>query len=167
VIRPARPEDAEVIASVHVATWRAAYAHAVPSEVLAAVDVGEQTEIWKRRLAGPGITFVCELEGEACGFVSVGASQDHPGEGELFAIYVRPDAWGTGVGTSLIERGEDELRARGFTSATLNVLADNPRARRFYERQGWVRGETFQGSFLGHEVELARHVKELSETAGV
>jgi len=162
VIRPARPEDAEAIARVHVATWRAAYAHAVPADTLAGVDVGERTELWKRFLAGGTAIFVGEIEGEIRGFASVGESRDGPGVGELFAIYVLPEAWGTGLATGLIERGEEELRARGFKSATLNVLADNPRARRFYERQGWIRGETFQGTFLGHEVELARHRKELS-----
>lgn len=29
------------------------------------------------------------------------------------------------------------LRANGFTTASLWVLEDNPRARRFYEREGW------------------------------
>ena len=167
MVRPARPEDAEGIARVHVATWRAAYAHAVPTETLAGVDVGERTELWKRFLPGPNAIFVGEVDGEVRGFISVGESRDEPGVGELFAIYVLPEAWGGGLGTGLIERGEEELRARGFTAAVLNVLADNPRARRFYERQGWVRGETFQSTFLGHEVELARHRKELSETAGV
>jgi ribosomal protein S18 acetylase RimI-like enzyme len=167
VVRPARPDDAEAIARVHVATWRAAYAHAVPAETLAGVDVGERTELWKRFLPGPNAIFVGEIDGEVRGFVSVGESGDDPGVGELFAIYVLPEAWGSGLGTGLIERGEEELRARGFAAAVLNVLADNPRARRFYERQGWVRGETFHGSFLGHEVELARYRKELSETAGV
>jgi ribosomal protein S18 acetylase RimI-like enzyme len=167
VIRPARLEDAEAIARVHVATWRAAYGHAVPSEMLAAVDVGERAELWKGWLAGPSATFVGEVGDEVCGFVNVGASVDHPGEGELFSIYVLPTAWGTGLATALIDAGEEELRTRGFTRARLNVLADNPRARRFYERQGWARGETFQSTFLGHEVELARHRKDLSMTAGV
>ncbi len=162
MIRPARPEDAEAIARVGVETWRAAYGHAVPAETLARVDVGERAEMWKRFLAGANATFVGELDGEIRGFVNVGESRDDPGVGELFAIYVLPEAWGTGLATALIERGEEELRARGFTAATLNVLADNPRARRFYERQGWVRGDTFQGTFLSHEVELARHRKELS-----
>ena len=88
-------------------------------------------------------------------------------QGHLVGTVTDAQNGGSGLGTGLIERGEEELRARGFTAALLNVLADNPRARRFYERQGWVRGETFQSTFLGHEVELARHRKELSETAGV
>ena len=162
MVRPARPEDAEAIARVQVETWRAAYAHAVPTETLARADVDARARKWQGFLAGDSATFVGEVDGRIRGFVNVGASQEDPGVGELFAIYVAPDAWGTGLGSALIERGEEELRGRGFKSAMLNVLADNPRARRFYERQGWVRGETFAGSFLGHDVELARHLKELA-----
>ena len=163
MIRPARPEDAEAIARVHVRTWQAAYAHAIPTETLARVDVGERAAMWRRFLAGDSAIFVGEVDGEIRGFVNVGECQEEPGVGELFAIYVLPDEWGTGLGSGLIERGEQELCKRGFAEATLNVLADNPRAQRFYERQGWIRGDTFPSTFLGHEVELARHRKSLAD----
>ena len=166
MIRPATPGDAEDIARVQVETWRAAYGHAVPSETLEAVEVAVRAQMWRRFLGSRTATFVGEAGGEVRGFVNVGESHDEAGIGELFSIYVLPEAWGTGLATALIEAGEEELRARGLTSAKLNVLADNPRARRFYERQGWVRGETFQGTFLGHEVELARHRKELKPRPG-
>jgi ribosomal protein S18 acetylase RimI-like enzyme len=162
VVRPATVEDADAIARVQVETWRAAYAHAIPAETLAAADPEERAQRWRGWLADRrSATFVGELDSEVRGFVGVGESREEPGVGELYAIYVLPEAWGTGLGTALIERGEEELRARGFDVATLDVLADNPRARRFYERQGWVAGETQQSTFLGHEVELARYRKDL------
>jgi ribosomal protein S18 acetylase RimI-like enzyme len=161
VIRPATREDAEAIAHVQVETWRAAYGHAIPRETLDAADPGERARVWARILTSDSATFVGETEGEIGGFVCVGASEEHRGEGELFAIYVLPEAWGTGLASGLMERGEEELRAQGHSSAALNVLADNPRARRFYERHGWIRGDMFQGTFLGHEVDLAHHRKKL------
>ena len=161
MVRPARFEDAEAIAHVQVETWRAAYAHAVPSDALTQVDVGERAQLWRGWLAGASTTFVGEADGEVVGFVNVSASTDQPGLGEVYSIYVLPKAWGTGIAVELIERGEEALRERGFRSATLNVLADNPRACRFYERQGWVAGDTFPSTFLGHEVELARYRREL------
>ena len=161
MVRPARPEDAEAIAHVQVETWRAAYAHAIPPETLARADPAERAEMWRQWLTGGSATFVGEVDGEVRGFVGVGESRAEPGVGELYAIYVLPNAWGTGLATRLIERGEEDLRARGFTLAMLDVLADNPRARRFYERQGWVSTETFESTFLAHEVELARYRKEL------
>ena len=71
------------------------------------------------------------------GFISVGPSRDEHGVGEVYAIYVDPDLWATGAGRALIERGERELRST-YLVATLWVLEDNPRARRFYERAGWA-----------------------------
>ena len=64
------------------------------------------------------------------------SGRDEPGIGELYAIYVLPSAWSTGAGRALLERAEERL-ADDYDEATLWVLEDNPRARRFYEAAGW------------------------------
>jgi ribosomal protein S18 acetylase RimI-like enzyme len=132
VIRPGTPDDAEGVARVHVETWQAAYAQTLPREQLQALSVKEAVE--RSRHWPP--TFVAERDGEILGFVSVGTSRDPATDGELFAIYVHPEQWGTGVGCALIEAGEEELRRLGHQDAVLWVLDDNPRARRFYELAG-------------------------------
>ncbi len=55
----------------------------------------------------------------------------------LHGLYVLPEAWGTGVADRLHERAVEALRAAGTETARLWVLAENRRARRFYERHGW------------------------------
>ena len=57
--------------------------------------------------------------------------------GELFAIYVDPEAWGRGAGRALMDTALASLREH-FDEAVLWVLEDNPRTRRFYELAGWV-----------------------------
>jgi ribosomal protein S18 acetylase RimI-like enzyme len=161
MVRPAGLEDAEAIARVQVETWRAAYAHAIPPESLARADPNERAQRWRGWIGGESATFVGEVDGEVRGFVAVGAAREDESGGELYTIYVLPNAWGSGLATALIECGEAELRRRGFATAMLDVLADNPRARRFYERQGWTATKTFRSTFLGHEVELARYTKTL------
>ena len=37
-----------------------------------------------------------------------------------------------------MEHVEERLQAEGFDVSVLWVLADNPRARRFYEKHGWT-----------------------------
>src|SRR4051794_35978623 len=94
---------------------------------------------WERRLARPPAgwsTFVAEEGGRVAGFASVGPSRNERGIGELYAIYVDPEAWSTGVGRALILRAEERL-ADDYDEATLWVLEDNPRARSFYEAAGW------------------------------
>ena len=137
MIRPATPEDAEAVALVHIETWRVAYADVLPREGLEGVSaerVQRRAELHRR---SPPI--VAEVDGVIVGFVSVGPAHDADAEGELYAIYVLPTHWGTGVGRSLIQAGEDRLRRLGHRDAILWVLEDNPRARRFYELTGWTR----------------------------
>jgi len=158
VIRPGTAADAEGVARVHVETWQAAYAHALPSEQLEALSLKEAVE--RHRRWPPEL--VAEQDGEIVGFVSVGASRDPGTDGELFAIYVHPEHWGTGVGRALLDAGEGELRRLGHNEAILWVLEDNPRARRFYEIAGWsADGAAREIHIFGFDVDEVRYSKRL------
>jgi ribosomal protein S18 acetylase RimI-like enzyme len=158
VIRPGTSDDAEGVARVHVETWQAAYAHTLPSEQLQALSVEEA--VARHRRYPP--TLVADAAGEIQGFVAVGASRDPGTDGELFAIYVHPEHWGTGVGRTLIEAGEAELRRLGHEEAVLWVLDDNPRARRFYELAGWsLDGAARDIHIFGFDVAEVRYAKRL------
>jgi GNAT superfamily N-acetyltransferase len=142
---------------VHVRTWQVAYAHVFPPERLAELSIERRADQWRE---SPPL--VAMADGVVVGFVSVGASRDDNAAGELFAIYVDPEHWSTGVGRELIAAGEEHLRALGHTDAILWVLADNPRARRFYERAGWHHdGGTRSIEIFEHEVLEVRYRKEL------
>jgi ribosomal protein S18 acetylase RimI-like enzyme len=157
VIRPATPEDAEAVARVHVETWRAAYAHALPAEGLASLSVTQRTEMHRR---SPPV--VAEVDGEIVGFVSGGPGTDPDTDGELYAIYVLPEHWGSGVGRALMQAGEERLRELGHQHAILWVLEDNPRARRFYEAAGWTLDGTRRSiEIFGQPVPEIRYEKSL------
>ena len=157
MIRPGTPEDAEAVARVNVETWQAAYAHALPRERLMNLSVQERVAFWR---SWPPL--VAEVDGEIVGYVAVGASSEGDGGGELFAIYVHPDHWRTGVGRRLIQAGEERLRTLGHAEAILWVLEDNPRARRFYEAAGWsTDGTTRPIELLGVEVPEILYRKSL------
>lgn len=86
------------------------------------------------------MVWLVELGEGSVGFASFGPSRDEdaaPDTGELYAIYLAPEAWGKGAGRALLVRAEHELLATGFRAATLWVLEGNDRARRFYEAGGW------------------------------
>jgi ribosomal protein S18 acetylase RimI-like enzyme len=153
-VRPARPEDAAAIAEVHVRTWQAAYEHVFGAERLAALDLATRVERWRRRLVEPErrheAVLVVEGEEGIVGFASCGESRDAARQGELYAIYVLPAAWGSGAGHALMAAALAALRQGGFETASLWVLEDNPRAQRFYERVGWIEsGDRREVEFLG------------------
>lgn len=56
----------------------------------------------------------------------------------LDVLNVHPDHWSAGVGSALLRTAESGLSGLGFRSAVLWVVPGNARARRFYERHGWV-----------------------------
>lgn len=137
-IRPASPADAIAIETIRVRGWRSAYRHVFPAADLDALPI--DPERWRSRLHVPPpgwTTVVCEDEGRVVGFASTGPSRDEDELGELYAIYVDPAAWSTGVGRALLASTEATLAA-GYDAALLWVLEDNPRARGFYERAGWA-----------------------------
>lgn len=53
-------------------------------------------------------------------------------------LFVHPGWHGSGLAQRLHQHAVDDCRARGFTSMVLFTPAAQGRARRFYERQGWV-----------------------------
>ena len=137
-IRRATPDDGRAVAEVKIETWRVTYVDVMPQPVLDALDVDEHERIWAGYAAADGLgVFVADDAGRIVGFVSVGPCREPPGIGELYAIYVRPGSWDTGVGLALMEAGVEWLADR-WTEAVLWVAEENPRARRFYELYGWT-----------------------------
>jgi ribosomal protein S18 acetylase RimI-like enzyme len=146
-VRVATPQDAADIVRINVHGWRLAYAGIVPDDVLAAMDVTARVERYRQRM-GQSSQFeslLAQDSGATIGYTSLGPYRigQHEGVlsrrvGEVVAIYVDPPRWGTGAGRALMDAALARLAARGFSSVRLWVLADNGRARRFYERAGFT-----------------------------
>jgi GNAT superfamily N-acetyltransferase len=81
--------------------------------------------------------------------------------GELYTLYVMPAHWSTGVGRALTGAALDGLRAAGYRRVVLWTLTDNARARRFYDKAGFVPdGATNILDGLG-SVEELRYARDL------
>jgi GNAT superfamily N-acetyltransferase len=82
---------------------------------------------------------VAVADGVIRGFATTGPCRDNDARsaGELYAIYVHPDWWGSGMGLALIGDARRRLESLGYRKAALWVLAGNERAQRFYRADGW------------------------------
>lgn len=155
-IRAATSADAQTIAEIHVATWRAAYAGVMPPEVLSGLSVERRQSQWQQWLvpAASQRVLVAVDRAEIVGFAAFGPSRDADAglwTGELYALYVRPDRWGSPAGRGLWAETVAGLARGGLRAMSLWVLDQNPRARRFYEREGakadgGVKDEVLQGA---------------------
>jgi ribosomal protein S18 acetylase RimI-like enzyme len=138
-VRPATREDAGAVIAIRIASWNEAYAAHLPDDAWAGYDIDAAT----RRLAdsidaGTLHVLVAERSGAVVGYTMSGAPRDEDvadGTREIYAIYVHPDAWSTGAGRALMT---ETISTLGDGPVVLWVLEDNARARRFYERAGYV-----------------------------
>jgi L-amino acid N-acyltransferase YncA len=142
--RRMRIEDASSVASVHVESWRSTYRGIVDQDMLDSMSVKQSTAEWRGRiisLDSQSGLWVTPGEGDVVGFANFGLARDVDATSstvELMALYVEPTAWSSGAGAALMFRVLHEMRNLAFDEATLWVLIENERGRRFYERQGWV-----------------------------
>lgn len=168
-VRPASPADARAMGKIHVAAWRAAYAGVMDGAFLAGMDPEQGEAWWREMLDGqpsdpePWAHFVTELEGRVVAMATVGPARERePGlpAAELWMLNTHPDAFGSGAATALHDAALATLAARRIAGAYLWVARDNPRARRFYEREGWSRdGGEKTAPLGGVDVSELRYVR--------
>jgi ribosomal protein S18 acetylase RimI-like enzyme len=142
-IRSARPEDAEAVARVRVTCWQTAYAVIVPDTFRDPAFITQFVARRQGRLPDPQqeFCFVAEDEQEQIAGYAIGGPALDPTSayaGELYEVYVLPSAQKQGSGRKLTLHVACELLKRGYPSMRLYVLAENAKARRFYERLGGV-----------------------------
>ncbi len=141
--RDGEPSDGAAVSGLFRSAFTATFAHLYSQENLdyllaqrspesfeALVNDGE----WAFRLA--------EEDGVLLGYTMLGPNE-LPGEligptWELHHLYLDEAAKGRGISEVLMEWGKDEARARGYEYLQLSVFIDNHRARRFYDKRGWV-----------------------------
>lgn len=97
-LREARPDDAAAVAGVHVRSWQAAYRGLLPDEYLDGLRAENRARRYTFHLVGPEhpATTVALAAGRLCGFVTTGPARGgaETNQGEIYALYVDPDAWG-------------------------------------------------------------------------
>ena len=143
LIREATAADAEAIARVRVASWRAAYRGVIDDAWLDRMSVGLLRDRLLRGFdPGPTAAFTRVLadgEGRLVGFASAGPERG-PGavtrRGELWTLYLLPEVQRRGLGARLMRSMARGLDRRGLDAMVVWALARNAPARAFYERLG-------------------------------
>jgi ribosomal protein S18 acetylase RimI-like enzyme len=164
-IRLARPNDAESIAAIHVASWRATYRDTLPDSYLDSLATDQRLPMWEGILSSPSPAvkvWVAVLADSIVGFCSVGPSPDAGDVAELHTIYLQPGSERRGIGGALLRHAEREMEAMGSATVKLWVLEANDSARRFYEAAGWAPdGIERTDDLWGQELREVRYRKEL------
>ena len=131
-LRRYRTSDEDAAIALWLETWRKAYP---------LIDFDARVDWWRARwrdeLVPLAEIVVAEQDGAMVGFVTIDAT------GYLDQLVVSPAQWGTDISRRLV----DEAKRLAPGGVTLKVNADNVRAIRFYERNGFTKtGEEVNSS---------------------
>jgi len=166
-IEPANLDEAQAMAEVHVLSWQHAYRGIFPDGFLAQLSVERRTAMWRDSIAiGRPQVLVARIEDRVAGFIAFGPCRDEAAPettAEVWAFYLAPDRWSTGMGRALWEAARARMLLQGARRASLWVIATNPRAIRFYLAAGFSldAGSIKPLTIGGVQVEEERYVQEL------
>ncbi|WP_216827801.1 GNAT family N-acetyltransferase [Alkalihalobacterium elongatum] len=113
-------KDIEVIADIHVASWKTTYKGIVPKDYLASLKVEDRQKMWTRVLSTdshPTTVLVIEEDDKIFGFAAVGKERTGKFkdiDGELYAIYLYENSQRKGGGKQLVGMAAEVLKEKGF-----------------------------------------------------
>jgi GNAT superfamily N-acetyltransferase len=149
--RPIEHGDIEAVAAL-VADAFAGYRTFAPADWQPPL-ASEESRRLRQSIADPGFwgELACDgqtLLGDAT-FIPAERHSFRPApdgsSAHLSHLFVKPEYWGSGVATQLLEHARDAAATRGFTGMRLFVAVGQARARHFYTREGFVAvGEPFE-----------------------
>lgn len=162
-IRKIKPtDDRFAISHIYEASWKHAYQNIIPQSYLDHIPVGR----WASNVDKTDRDTIVMVENNTfIGTSSYGKSRFHDLEtyGEIISIYCLPEYIGKGYGKQLLHAVLHELELLGYHDVFLWVLEENKRARRFYEKAGFILSNDYLEDMIGgkvlREVQYRFHIK--------
>ena len=145
-IRLATLDDAKSLTDLSYTTFWDAFAHHpknAPDDLAYYMRQAFNLEQITRELSDPKAIFlIAEIDGELAGYAKLVLDNTEPGISaekpiELNRLYSQQKFLGQGVGQTLMDACFELARKNGFDTIWLGVWEFNPRAQRFYEKNGF------------------------------
>ena len=153
-IRPASKSDLEQIASIHIESWKGAYANDLPAEFFENQIDRVFAKYWLEiTIQEEDLVLVAE-DDTIIGFIAVWCRPDP----FIDNLHVMASRRSQNVGSALMMAAANGLIQRGYRTAYLWVFESNRKAIRFYESLGGVQKEKDMKSIFGHDI-LSRKIQ--------
>lgn len=141
--RIAGTDDAPALSKLGAETFTETFGHLYDPGDLTAFLVNHGEDVWRGELADPQFSVLIAEDGDqAVGYAKIGPPhlpfEPRGTAVELRQLYVLKPWHGTGVAEQMMRWVIDEAQRLGGDDLYLSVFVDNHRARKFYERWGFV-----------------------------
>lgn len=163
-VRRAVREDAKSLANIIVESWKSAYSNIIPKdEITKFLDKQKRQQQFERFIEDEEIVLIGFYDEISCGLVFANKDNDEQLEecGSIYSIYLLEEYWGKGLANKLMDVIIGILKDEGCKQVSLWVYEANIRARKFYEKYGFVfDGNKKYSHFSNRPVEL-RYIKKI------
>jgi GNAT superfamily N-acetyltransferase len=142
--RMAGTDDAPALSRLGAETFTETFGHLYDPGDLAAFLVNHDEANWRQELADPEFAVLLAIDdnGQAVGYAKVGPPHlpfEPRGQAvELRQLYLLAPFQGRGLADQMMQWVIDEAERRGGNDLYLSVFTENHKARKFYERWGFV-----------------------------
>jgi len=165
-IRNANREDADDLALIYSKSFKTAFKGIVSDELL---DDKFSYNKLRGRLnkeitLGTPTNSIMAIDDIHVGMITYVVCKNEEFEGlqaDILRIYLLPEYWGRSIGMQLMEWALNDIQTKGCKKAVLWVIEDNVRARKFYEKLGFVHEGETRIINVGIEVRDMKYVKYL------
>ncbi|WP_329572780.1 GNAT family N-acetyltransferase [Kitasatospora sp. NBC_01266] len=161
--------DIATVSEIRVAGWQSAYEGIIPKTYLDGMSTEQDARSRLEAFRSPGRRAIDLVAVDATdtplGWLCFGPYKgdvDVPeAAGEIYALYVRPDLIGTGIGRSLLQEAHRRA-AQQYRVMLLWVVRDNRRARDFYAAAAYFHdGATASEDYQNQSVIDVRYRRQL------
>lgn len=165
-IRYAQKDDAGTIALINSKSFQQAFQGIIPDDFLKEKFSYEKLKERLNNELNEGTATSCIMYKDD---IPVGmltfAKDDHKerdsSEIDIWRIYLLPEYWGQNLGIELIHWSTAALNGKGYKKVALWVVEENVRARKFYEKVGFIHEGEIRIINPGREITEYRYIKNL------
>ena len=151
IIKKACVEDARIFAQIISQAWQVAYKNIISEEFMKEkTNVDDRTMLFTKILSeNKQSAYIIFDNNRPCGVCTCDISRDEDltDTFEIIAIYFLPEYWGKGFAKPTIEFVIKEIENKGYNKISLWTLEKNERAKRFYEKCGFICDKNMQCDF--------------------
>jgi ribosomal protein S18 acetylase RimI-like enzyme len=141
-IREVRKGDEKQLAFIQTSSWRSAFDTILYKEELDKyTDINKAEEMYTYLLnnnIGNGYILFIDDKPHLIAYWDKSRDIDMDDYAELICIHSLHDNWNKGYGTIMMEYILNKVKENGFKKIYLWVFEENTRARKFYEKQGFI-----------------------------
>ena len=141
-IRKVKVDDANTLAFIQTESWKSAFNRILSKEDLDRyTDVNRAITLYSKLLnknIGNGFILTIDENPHCIAYWDKTRNDEMEGYSEIICIHSLCDNWGKGYGTEMINHILSDIKNSGFNKVMLWVFKENHRARKFYEKHGFV-----------------------------